>query len=49
MEILAAFDLTGSLRNAAELTGCSDHRVARYVADREQGRVPAGPLERRGG
>src|SRR5216684_3963994 len=47
MEILAAYDLTGSLRDAAELAGCSHHTVARYVAAREQGRaVPAGPARR---
>jgi hypothetical protein len=49
MEILAAFDLTGSLRDAAELAGCSHHTVARYVAAREQGRAPGGPPERRAG
>jgi hypothetical protein len=43
MEILAAFDLTGSLRDAAELAGCSHHTVARYGAARGQGRVPGGP------
>ncbi len=42
MEILEAFDLTGSLRDAAELAGCSHHTVARYVAAREAG----GQLER---
>ena len=42
MNILEAYDLTGSLRDAAELAGCSHHTVARYVAEREQGRaVPA--------
>src|SRR5690348_325681 len=42
MNILEAYDLTGSLRDAAELAGCSHHTVARYVAGREQGRaVPA--------
>jgi hypothetical protein len=41
MNILEAYDLTGSLRAAAELAGCSHHTVARYVAGREQGR-PAG-------
>ena len=41
MEILDAYDLTGSLRDAAELTGCSHHTVARYVAARDEGR-PAG-------
>ena len=35
MEILEAFDLTGSLRAAAELAGCSHHTVARLVAERE--------------
>ena len=35
MEILAAYDLTGSLRAAAELTGCSHHTVARHVAARD--------------
>jgi hypothetical protein len=37
MEILEAYDLTGSLRAAAELAGCSHHTVARYVAAREAG------------
>jgi hypothetical protein len=37
MEILEAFDLTGSLRDAGELAGCSHHTVARYVAAREAG------------
>jgi transposase len=41
MEILEAFDLTGSLRDAAELAGCSHHTVARYVAERDAGRRPA--------
>lgn len=31
MEILQTFDLTGSLRDAAELAGCSHHTVARHV------------------
>ena len=31
MEILDAYDLTGSLRDAAELAGCSHHTVKRYV------------------
>ena len=42
MEILAAFDLTGSLRAAAELAGCSHHTVAAHVAARDAGR-PVGP------
>lgn len=35
--MLEAFDLTGSLRDAAELAGCSHHTVARYVAARDAG------------
>lgn len=35
MEILEAFDLTGSLRAAAALAGCSHHTVARLVGERE--------------
>jgi transposase len=37
MEILEAFDLTGSLRDAGELAGCSHHTVARLVAARDAG------------
>ena len=37
MQILEAFDLTGSLRAAGELAGCSHHTVAGYVAAREAG------------
>src|SRR5712691_11436167 len=49
MNILEAYDLTGSLRDAAELAGCSHHTVARYVGGREQGRpVPSGPARRAG-
>ena len=32
MNMLEAFDLTGSLRDAGELAGCSHHTVAAYVA-----------------
>jgi len=39
MEILDAFDLTGSLRDAGELAGCSHHTVGRYVAVRDAGGV----------
>jgi len=46
MEILAAFDLTGSLRAAAELVGCSHHTVAAHVAARDAGR-PVGTPSRR--
>ena len=49
MNILEAYDLTGSLRNSAELAGCSHHTVARYVAERERGRaVPGAPARRAG-
>jgi molybdenum-dependent DNA-binding transcriptional regulator ModE len=49
MNILEAYDLTGSLRDAAELPGCSHHTVARYVAECEAGRaVPGGPVRRPG-
>ncbi len=41
MEILEAYDLTGSFRDAAELAGCSHHTVQRYVAAREAGRLVA--------
>ncbi len=34
MEILAAYDLTGSYRDAAVLAGCSHHTVARYTSAR---------------
>ncbi|MEQ7009315.1 IS21 family transposase [Actinopolymorpha sp. B17G11] len=37
MEILEAFDLTGSYRAAAELAGCDHHTVARYVQLRASG------------
>jgi hypothetical protein len=37
MNMLEAFDLTGSLRDAGELSGVSHHTVARYVAVRESG------------
>ncbi|HEU5456158.1 MAG TPA: IS21 family transposase [Nocardioides sp.] len=46
MEILAAFDLTGSFKAAAELCGCSHHTVAAHVAARDAGR-PLGELNRR--
>src|SRR5664279_3377124 len=49
MEILRAFDLTESYRDAAELAGCSHHTVARYVAAREAGRLVPGAPAARGG
>jgi hypothetical protein len=39
MNILEAYDLTGSFRDAGELAGCSHHTVARYVRAREEGRL----------
>src|SRR5215467_13489294 len=48
MNILEAYDLTGSLRDAAELAGCSHHTVARYVAGREAGRAPGAASRRPG-
>ncbi|MCA1836410.1 MAG: IS21 family transposase, partial [Actinobacteria bacterium] len=47
MQILEAFDLTGSYRDAAELAGCSHHTVAHYVEAREEGRLTPGRAERR--
>jgi len=48
MEILEAFDLTGSLRAAGELAGCSHHTVEVYVARRDAGLLPSptDPVER---
>ncbi|SMY01409.1 Integrase core domain-containing protein [Brevibacterium sp. Mu109] len=44
MKILSAYDLTKSLRGAAELAGCSHHTVDRLVRARDAGQVPgAGP------
>ncbi|GGR01030.1 hypothetical protein GCM10010195_66120 [Kitasatospora griseola] len=40
MEILEAYDLTGSYRKAAELAGCDHHTVRRYVQLRGQGVDP---------
>lgn len=41
MEILEAYDLTRSFRDAAELAGCSHHTVGVYVARRDAGELPA--------
>src|SRR6266852_405166 len=46
MEILAAYDLTGSFRDAAALVGCDHHTVARYVRARDAGQVSTA-LQRR--
>jgi hypothetical protein len=37
MEILEAYDLTGSFRDAGVLAGCSHHTVAAHVAVRDAG------------
>ena len=42
MEILNAYDLTGSYRAAADLCGCSHHTVKKAVADRAAGLPAAG-------
>ena len=46
MEILEAFDLTGSYRDAGELAGCSHHTVAHYVERREVGGISDRPVLR---
>ena len=46
VEILEAFDVTGSFREAARLTGCSPMTVARYVHLRERGQVTSDPVHR---
>ena len=47
MNILEAYDLTGSFRDAGELAGCSHHTVARYVRARDEGRLVPGAAEPR--
>jgi transposase len=49
MNVLEAYDLTGSLRDAGELAGCSHHTVARYVRAREEGRLVPGAASQRPG
>ena len=46
MEILAAYDLTGSFREAAALVGCDHHTVAHYVRARDAAQVSSA-LQRR--
>jgi hypothetical protein len=46
MEILAAFDLTRSFRDASELAGCSHHTVEHHVARREAGTIGDEPARR---
>jgi transposase len=47
MEILAAYDLTQSFRDAAELVGCAPNTVIRYVRARDAGQPMAGAPQRR--
>ena len=42
MNILEAYDLTGSFRDAGELAGCSHHTVARYVRAQRRRTARAG-------
>jgi transposase len=46
VKILAAYDLTKSLRGAAELSGCSHHTVDRLVQARDAGRAPGAVTDR---
>ncbi|WP_346036096.1 DDE-type integrase/transposase/recombinase [Brevibacterium picturae] len=46
MEILEAYDSTGSYRAAAELAGCSHHTVKAHVVARGQGRPVGTPVPR---
>jgi hypothetical protein len=46
MEILEAFDLTNSYRDAAELAGCSHHTVEDCVAKRDAGLLDNKPAQR---
>jgi transposase len=43
VEILEAFDLTRSYRDAGELAGCDHHTVAHWVGRRERGELSATP------
>jgi len=46
MNMLEAFDLTGSCRDAGELAGVSHHTVARYVQARNAGDLSGRPAAR---
>src|SRR6266542_2833266 len=46
MEILAAYDLMGSYRDAAALVGCSHHTVARQIRARDAGGLRTTPAQR---
>lgn len=47
MEVLEAYDLTGSFRSSAQLCGVDHHTVRRYVAARDAGLDPAAAVVRR--
>ncbi len=47
MQILEAFDLTQSQRDAGELAGCSPNTVALWLARRDAGELTAPPVHRR--
>src|SRR5262245_18142206 len=47
MEILAAYDLTHSFRDAAALAKCDHHTVARYVRARDAGQLATNAPQRR--
>ena len=46
MNMLEAFDLTGSLRDAGELAGVSHHTVGKYVTARQAGALADRPTAR---
>jgi hypothetical protein len=46
MEILEAFDLTQSYRDAAELAACSPNTVAHHVEARDKGQLSRAPARR---
>src|SRR5947209_136950 len=46
MEILAAYDLTHSYRDAAALVGCAPNTVVRYVLARDMGGLKTTPAQR---
>jgi hypothetical protein len=46
MDILAAYDLTHSFRDAAALVGCAPNTVIRYVRARDAGELRTTPVQR---
>ena len=46
MEILEAFDLTQSYRDAAELAGCDHHTVAHWIDRRDRGELSSALVTR---